>query len=44
MLFVISFGRQYVCIVSVQVAKQEKSSLELRLAFRDRRGLCGSET
>lgn len=44
MLFVISFGRQYVCIVSVQVAKQEKSSLELRLVFRDRRGLCGSET
>lgn len=50
-LFVISFGRQYVCIVSVQVAKQdsiglatEKSSLELRLAFRDRRVLCGSET
>lgn len=38
-------------IVSVQLAKRdsigidtEKSSLELRLAFRNRRGLCGSET
>ena len=50
-LFIISFWRQYLCVISVKVTKQDsiglgiqKSGIDLVLAFRDRRGLCGPET
>lgn len=43
------FLRQYVCKLSVQVAKQDRTGLGIEknsrdLECRDRRGLCGSET
>lgn len=44
------FWRQYVCIVSIQVAKRDsvrldtENSTDFHLTFRDRKGLCGSET